>query len=281
MEFLLVKNVNPIKFLVTITDLEQLEICKKARITNFLFPLKDYCVGFKTTFELDEIKEEGYLYLNRILDNKSYENLKPILSNLPDKIKGIVFEDFGVITLAEELNLKLELILYQTHFATNHQSINENLEYVDSIVISTDITKKEIDKILQKTNKPLVYVLYSLIPAMYSRRTLLTNFETEFATPKKEIVTLEEQISKKNFIAMENEYGTVLYHDKYLNAIDDLDDTKIKYYLINPLLLSKEELNQVLENLIAKKKELQANEDRGFLDQETIYRIKEVRRAES
>lgn len=281
MEFLLVKNVNPIKFLVTITDLEQLEICKKARITNFLFPLKDYCVGFKTTFELDEIKEEGYLYLNRILDNKSYENLKPILSNLPDKIKGIVFEDFGVITLAEELNLNLELILYQTHFATNHQSINENLEYVDSIVISTDITKKEIDKILQKTNKPLVYVLYSLIPAMYSRRTLLTNFETEFATPKKEIVTLEEQISKKNFIAMENEYGTVLYHDKYLNAIDDLDDTKIKYYLINPLLLSKEELNQVLENLIAKKKELQANEDRGFLDQETIYRIKEVRRAES
>ena len=132
---------NPNKLLVVITDLKQLSILKKARITNFLFPLKDYCVGYPNTFRLEEIEEEGYLYLNRILDNTAYENLKDVLLTLPSNIKGLVFEDFGVIILAKELNLDLELILYQTHFATNHQSINENLEFVDSIVISTDITK--------------------------------------------------------------------------------------------------------------------------------------------
>jgi collagenase-like PrtC family protease len=272
---------NPNKLLVTITDLQQIATCKKARITNFLFPLKDYCVGYPKTFKLEEIKEEGYLYLNRILDSAAYESLKEILKLLPLNIKGLVFEDFGVITLAKELNLKIELILYQTHFATNHQSINENLAFVDSIVISTDITKKEIDSILESTNKPLVYVLYSLIPAMYSRRTLLSNFEKEFHTENKSIVKLEEKITKNNFIAVENEYGTLLYYDKYLNGLDHFDDSKIKFYLVNPVLMQSDELDDLLKNLINGTKKMTEKENRGFLDRETIYRLKEVRRAEN
>lgn len=272
---------NPNKCLVTITNLEQIAICKKASITNFLFPLKDYCVGYPTTFEIEEIKEEGYLYLNRILDTESYENLRPLLKNLPSHIKGLVFEDFGVITLANELNLNLELILYQTHFATNHQSINENLAFVDSIVISADITKKEIDEILKHTKKPLVYVLYSLIPAMYSRRTLLSNFEKEFNLESKNTVKLEEKISKNAFIAIENAYGTVLYHDKYLNGIDTFDDAKIKFYFINPVLMSNEEIDELLNSIINGTRKMTEKESRGFLDQETIYRLKEVRRAEN
>lgn len=71
---LLANVVDKNKFLVTITDLEQIEVCKKARITNFLFPLKDYCVGYPKTFQIEEIKEECYLYLNRILDSEAYES---------------------------------------------------------------------------------------------------------------------------------------------------------------------------------------------------------------
>lgn len=272
---------NKNKFLVTITDEKQIAICKKASITNFLFPLKDYCVGYPTTFAIEEIKENAYLYLNRILDSKAYENLRQTLMILPENIKGLVFEDFGVITLVQELHLNLELILYQTHFATNHQSINENLEFVNSIVISTDITKKEIDTILSFTKKPLVYVLYSLVPAMYSRRTLLSNFEKEFQTATRNIVKLEEKISHNNFLAIENEYGTVLYHDKYFNGVDTFDEQKIKFYLINPIVMKQQEFEDLIGQLIDGSKKLTEQESRGFLNQETIYRLKEVRRAEN
>lgn len=265
---------NPNKFLVTITDLNQIEIYKKASVTNFLFPLKDFCVGFPHTFKLEEIKE-GYLYINRILDTKSYKALKEILKKLPDFIKGIVFEDFGVITLAKELKLEKELILYQTHFATNYQSINENLNYVDTLVIGTDITKEETIEILNHAKKPLVYVLYGLIPGMYSRRTLLSNFEREFHTKKENIVHLEEKISKKGFVAVENDYGTILYHDKYLNGMINLPDDKIRFYLINPLFLKKEEIEKLIEDLKNKKEQSLPNEDKGFLNTRTIYRLKE------
>lgn len=265
---------NPNKFLVTIEHLEEIDLYKKARVTNFLFPLKDFCVGFINTFNIEEI-EEGYLYINRILDHQAYQKLREILKSLPTKIKGLVFEDFGVITLAKELKLNLELILYQTHFATNYQSINENLEFVNSLVISTDITKEEIDEILIYTKKPLVYVFYSIIPAMYSRRTLITNFAKQFNLTPQKILGLEEKITKKKFRAIENEYGTILYQDKYLNAQNhQIDDEKIRFYFLNPLLLTLEEKEELIYDLIHKKLRNKSYEEEGFLNKKTIYRLK-------
>lgn len=276
MEYLFPKEkMNPNKFLVIITELNQIDLFKKARITNFLFPLKDFCVGFPITFSIADIKENGFLYINRILDSNSYTRLKEILKHTPKNIKGLVFEDFGVITLAKELKLKLELILFQTHFATNSKSINENLKFVDSLVIGTDITKEEINIILEKTEKPLVYFLYGLIPVMYSRRTLLTNFEEEFETEKETVVELNEHVSKKGFLAVENEYGTVLYNDKYYHGLYEWKDDSIKYYLINTLFLKNEELEEILKRYQNKEKELKKNEDEGFLNIKTIYKIKE------
>ncbi len=272
------ENMNWNKFLVIITDKKQIEIARKARITNFLFPLKDFCVGYEKTFAIKELpKEENtYLYINRILDTESYEKLRILLKELPASIKGIVFEDFGLITLLEELNLKQEKILYQTHFATNHQSINENLKFVDSVVISTDITEEEVIKIVNQCDKPLVYFLYGLVPAMYSRRNLLTNYEEEFHLPEKKIAHLHENISNRAFKAIENEYGTVLYHAKYVNGVLSLPDDKIKFYLINPLQLESEEFEKVLEELKQGKNQILTEEDQGFLHQKTIYKIKEI-----
>ena len=265
---------NPNKFLVTIEKLEEIDLYKKARVTNFLFPLKGFCVGIPNTFALEEIKE-GYLYINQILDSESYQKLKRILKNITEKIKGIVFEDFGVITLAKELNLSQKLILYQTHFATNAKSINENLKFVDSIVIGTDITKEEMEQILEYTKKPLVHLLYGFIPAMYSRRTLLTNFAKEFQLTPKSDVWLEETISKKRFRAVENELGTMIYNDKYLNAQNhQLDDNKIFLYFIHPLFLRTQEKMKIIDDLVRNQKRDEKWEDEGFLNTKTIYRLK-------
>lgn len=267
---------NPNKFLVTITDIQEVDFYKKASVTNFLFPLKDFSVGFPNTFAIDEI-EEGFLYINRVLDSSSLKKLKEILSNIPDAIQGIVFEDFGVITIAKELNLKQQLILYQTHFATNYQSINANLKFVNSVVLGTDITKEETIEILKNTNKPLVYVLYGLVPAMYSRRTLLTNFSSSFQLEGKKIASLKEQSTKEPFLAVENEYGTVLYHGKYYNGIQDFKEVEdsILYYLINPIFLNKEEIEELLKDLKCQKKREKEYESEGFLNTKTIYRLKE------
>ena len=113
--------------LITINDINSIDKLKKLGITKYVFPLKDFCVGIPNTFLIEEIPCEGYLYINRILDNDGIDGLKEILRNIDSKIKGIIFDDLGVLEVIKDMDL--EKILYLSHFNTNSESINIYLDY--------------------------------------------------------------------------------------------------------------------------------------------------------
>lgn len=263
------------KLLYIVNDKEIIDDLKKVGVKNFLFPLKDFCVGFNNTYDFDEIENESFIFINRILDNESLDLLEKKLNDNRDKIKGIVYDDFGVLYLINKLKLNVITINYQNHFGTNYQSINENLKYNDSVVVSTDITKKEIEEILKKVEKEVCIFLFGLIPVMYSRRTLLTNFSKEFNIPTKNNVLIDEKISKNKFIMVENEFGTVGYQRNYYDGLELLNLENIKYFLVNPLFLSDKEQIQLISDIKNKKLTLNIPNDKGFLYKETIYKLKE------
>ncbi len=263
------------KLLYIVTEKEYLSDLKKVDVKNFLFPLKDFCVGYPNTYDIDEIEENSFILINRILDNKSLDKLESILKDIKN-IKGIVFDDFGVLYLINKLKLNVETILFQNHFGTNYQSINNNLEYVDSVVVSTDITKDEITEILDKTCKPLTIFAFGLTAAMYSRRKLLSNFYEEFNLNKDNNVTIHEKISNNDFIMVENEYGVVGYQKNYYNGFELFEnDSNVKYFLINPLFLSKDSQLELIDNIKNSSFNLNILNDTGFLYKPTIYKIKE------
>lgn len=263
------------KLLYIVNDKEIIDDLKKVGVKNFLFPLKDFCVGFNNTYDFDEIENESFIFINRILDNESLDLLEKKLNDNRDKIKGIVYDDFGVLYLINKLKLNVITINYQNHFGTNYQSINENLKYNDSVVVSTDITKKEIDEILKKVEKEVCIFLFGLIPVMYSRRTLLTNFFKEFNIPTKNNVEIDEKISKNKFIMVENAFGTVGYQRNYYDGLELLNLENIKYFLVNPLFLSHKEQIQLISDIKNKKLTLNIPTDKGFLYKETIYKLRE------
>lgn len=263
------------KLLYIVNDKEIIDDLKKVGVKNFLFPLKDFCVGFNNTYDFGEIENESFIFINRILDNESLDLLEKKLNNNRDKIKGIVYDDFGVLYLINKLKLNVITINYQNHFGTNYQSINENLKYNDSVVVSTDITKKEIEEILKKVEKEVCIFLFGLIPVMYSRRTLLTNFSKEFNIPTKNNVEIDEKISKNKFIMVENAFGTVGYQRNYYDGLELLNLENIKYFLVNPLFLSDKEQIQLISDIKNKKLTLNIPTDKGFLYKETIYKLRE------
>lgn len=263
------------KLLYIVNNKEIIKELKKVGVENFLFPLKDFCVGFNDTYDINEMDNDSFIFINRILDNESLDKLEKILNQNRNKIKGIVYDDFGVLYLINKLNLDVITISYQSHFGTNVKSINENLKYNDSVVISTDITKKEIEEILLKANKELCVFLFGLVPVMYSRRALLTNFFNEFKIPTKNNIEIDEKISKNKFIMVENEYGTVGYQKNYFDGLELLEFKNIKYFIVNPLFLNKKEQLQLIEDIKCKKISLNIPTDKGFLYKETIYKLKE------
>ena len=106
---------------------------------------------------------------------------------------------------------------------------------------------------------------------MYSRRLLLTNWSEEFDITNKNTNVIVDRATKVKFRAIENEYGTVMYSDKIFNGKELLGLKNVKYYYVNPMLVDHNEVMDFLTNT----NHISDNEDNGFLDRETIYKLKE------
>ena len=238
---------------------------RKVGINTFLFPLEGYSIGYNAYFNKDEIEEDGYLLINCLLSCSMVEELRLLLPSI--KCKGIVYEDIAVYNLVKELDLDMELIFFQNHFATNYSSINYWLNKgVDSLVVSNEITKDEINDILNNSISPLVVHLLGYNQAMYSRRTLLSNYQDNFNFDNCREGTLKEVSSRYSFKVLENDLGTVLYNDSIYYGKDLLDMSNIKYYLVNGTFLSTSEVLDILDNKI------ECSD--GFLNKETIFKLK-------
>ncbi len=258
-------------FLVAVTSDEVLKL--KVKNVNFLFPIEDFSVGFTNTYTLEDIKiPNSYLYINRILDTKGIEALKKLVEEIKENVKGICFTDLGVLNVVKESHKNLELIYMQSHNTTNVSSINYYLEYVDSVYISTDLTKEEMLNILENAYKPLVVPYFTLMDTMYSRRTLLKNYQNHFDLEEKREEDLIELGTKKRFLAIENDYGTVFYAKKFIDY-REIEHPNILYSFINPMHLSLEEIEKIMKN-----ETIDVDKDTGFLHQETYYRLKEEER---
>ena len=257
---------NKSKLLININKLEEIAEYKKIGITNFLFAVKGFSIGYNT-FELNEISEDSYLLINRVMDTKSIEELRLRKDELT-KFKGIIFEDLGVYNILRDL--EIELIWFQNHFTINNESMRFWLSRVDSAVIGNEITSTEIESIIENASKPLILNVLGKNQIMYSRRTLLSNFNKYNNLDNYNDMTLDVHGTKDEFFARENELGTVIYNNEYFNYLEfakSLNEDKIKFYLIMNLDLNPNDLEEILNG--------KSFGNDGFLNKKTVYKMSE------
>ena len=256
------------KLLVLVQNNQIINKVKEVEKATFLFPLKGFSVGYPQTYSFDDINEYGaYILINRLLDEKSIEDLKILFKNFPKNIKGIVFEDLGLIELIKDMDVTK--ILWQSHLNASYLSINGFLKYVDSVMLSTDITEEEIKLIISKVDKPLVIPILGYIPVMYSRRYLLSNFNINYGEEISNPNIIKEEVLKDEFKIYENEYGTVLYSNNLYNG-KKLMEYNALYYFINSVFISDDDILNFLKN-----DELSVPYNDGFLNKKTIYKLKD------
>ena len=260
--------------LINVENVDYIDDYRKAGVSAFLFPLEGFSVGYKT-FSLEEINNldvsNKYVLLNRVIDCKTLDALKEVLVKLKD-VKGLVYEDIGVYKVVKDLNLDMELIFFQNHFGTNSKSINFWLDRVTSVFVSNEITKDEIKYILDNVNGSVCLHLYGYNQVMYSRRLLLSNWSEEFNILYKNSNVLEDVATKVKFRALENEFGTVMYSDKIYNGKELYGLNNVKFFYVNTTMIDHDVVMDFLTNM---DNHSNSNEDNGFLDKETIYKLKE------
>lgn len=254
------------KVLININNLDEINEYKKIGINNFLFALEGFSIGYNS-FELNDIPKESFILINRVLDSKDIDNLKLIKDDLV-KYKGIIFEDLGVYQIFKDSDI--DLIWNQAHFGTNLSSINIWLDKVSSAVISNEITKEEITDIVSGVKKPVVFNVFGKNMIMYSRRTLLSNFNKYNELEKYNDMVLGENHTNNNFLVKESSFGSAFFNNEYFNYIefsDSLNDDNIRFYLVLNLDLNVDKVIDVLNG------ESFGND--GFLNKKTVYRMSE------
>lgn len=255
------------KILIRVNNLDEIEEYKKLDISNFLFAIEDYSIGYPT-FKIDELSKldcNVYLLVNRVLDNDGIDSFKEITNKL-DFVKGIIFEDIGVYEVLKDKGISL--IWNQNHFAVSSRSINIWLDKVYSAVVSNELEKTELDYLLDHVNDKVILPILGLNMAMYSRRYLLSFYNTYKGLKEFKRGILKTD-NGKEFLAIENEYGTVLFYKNYYNLFNELDhinDDKILFYYIDPNMLGVSDIKVYLEGKTI-------DYLNPFYEQKTVYRV--------
>ena len=253
------------KLLILIDDLSKVNYYKKLGVTNFLFALKDYSIGYKS-FSFDEIMDLNvnvYILLNRIINDKEIDEF--LKKEIPKNIKGFIIEDLGLYMVLRDKGYRL--INYQNHLNNNYKTVNINLGYFDSLVLNNDLTKEEMILIINKSIKPLCIKLFTRDLVLYSRKGLITNYYDYYGIDSDE-TNMDISFKDKDFIVYENEYGSCFFQKAitdYREAIKDFNDNKILFYIVEDKLIDN------LKDFLNGKK--YPNTTDSFLYKKTIYKV--------
>ena len=127
--------------LVTVTNKDFISNLKKGDVT-LVYPLRFFSVGYEEYFDIKDI--DDFVLVNRILNDEELNNLEEIL--VSSDVKGIMFDDLGILDIVKDMNITKILIL--DHISNNTSSINSYLESIglyDNFKHFTAITKKQSD----------------------------------------------------------------------------------------------------------------------------------------
>jgi len=259
---------------------------------NEAIQLKDYYDGVILSmdnlsinypvFTMDEIidltqklnDKEIFINLNKNMHNSDIDNLKQTINILEKlNIKGILFYDLSI----PNIKPNIDLVWSQCHMTTNKETCNywykRGVKYT---FLSNEITLNEIKEIKENTNSELMIQVFGYIPIFTSKRNLVKNYKKTF--------NLKEN-SKINYIKHENDLypivddkQTVVYNKNIQNLIEELkqlENININYFIINSFEI--ENIKEVLENFKNGKIFKIDNEGKGFLYEETIYKVKKWR----
>ncbi len=242
----------------------------KEKIPNvhFVYPLTSFSVGFSHTYELEDLTENDYGYINKILDSKDIEKLKAKKEKLKH-LKGIIFEDFGVYQLLKNENT-IEKIFFASHANCSRLTVASLLKYMDKVILSLDITVEEIKEITNIDPERIILYTFGPMPYLYSRRTLVRNYEITLGKKITKELEITEPITKKNFILKESDDGTICFDEKMLEA-RELEKIKAYAYFLNLDWLKEIDLPSWLKDFEEGKPLL--NTTTGFLHQKTIYQL--------
>lgn len=257
----------------------------KIYANSYLLGIKNYTVNMNNLIEESELEEvltklkqdnfEIFVNLNKNMFKDDLNNLRVLLRKLNNQNVIVCFYDVSVIEIVKEEQLNIELAWHQEHMTTNYLTINYWKEKgCNYTFLSNEITKEEIEEIKQNTTSKLILQVFGYIPMFVSKRPLITNYKKYF--------DIKDE-SKIYNLEYNNRLYPIIENDEYLEAYDakirNAYDIEADYIYLNDFLIKNDKFIEVLRCYKEKKyDELEKlyEKQEGFLEEKTVYRVKDL-----
>ncbi len=285
--------VNPIglqhaKKLINIKDVDYVVTGVKGRLST-----RNTCL-----LSLDEIAKINCAKLAVSLNNLYVDDQLPLLTKTLAKLKAlkiktIIFTDFAVKQICDEIKYKPNFVYNSETLTTNHdQLLLFKKHNINEVVLPRELHWNEINEFTKHKHHVKLQVQaegYGLM--MHSKWMLLTNFKNQFKIKKdlrNKLFYLKEETRQLPNIIIEDETGThmftgynvsiIEYLDKMVNAgVDSISflsylhdqkwlDETINIYAEALKAIKKGTFNKIKDNLINRINKINKVSACGFLD---------------
>ena len=175
----------------------------------------------------------------------------------------------------------------QEHLTTNPLTSNFWNSFGSKYtLVSGEITKEEILEMKKNSLSKLIVTVFGYLPMFVSERHLVKNYLKTFDLRDSSKINYIEN-NGNIYPIIDNSLGTIAYSAHVLNGINEVAEFKengVDYILLNPYLIEEDKFEMVLnlfnnvnsDNVSEYSKQIEENFDcdNGFLNKETIYKVK-------
>ncbi|MCD8027629.1 MAG: U32 family peptidase [Erysipelotrichaceae bacterium] len=258
---------------------------------------------------IDDIKEmilsypDCYFYvnLNALYDQNEINDIELYIDSLSYiGVSGLLFQDFGILQIVKEKGYDFDMMYAPETLNTNAQSINtlSNLG-ITSAFLSHVIPLEEQVNIKHHTTIPLMMFGHGVEYMAASKRKLITNYkEASQKAFDDDHLMIQDRSSKKKMYIFENNRNTLIFTEERLYTLDLLNQIHDMDYLYIETLfmddneaievasiysdaLSSTNYNRDVSDLRALLYQMYKPLGRGFLFDNTVYKLEDVRKIDN
>lgn len=270
------------------------EISKtKDIVDGFIIGIQDMSVNTNFNISINNMSilnditdKDIFISLNKNMHNCDLDKIKNILIKLNDyNIKGVLFYDIAVLNIYNSLDLNYDLVWACEHLSTNYETINYWNDFnVNYAYLSSDITENDIKDISLKSKCTLMINMFGYLPMFVSKRHIVRNYLEYFNLHDNSDINYIEK-EDKIYPIVDNQIGTFCYSNNILNGIKSYLNINVEYIVLNSFEIELNKFIEVIkmfktvnknniEEYNLKINNMFKNIDCGFLNTETIYRVK-------
>jgi putative protease len=261
-----------------------------------------FIVGSRFGLRCDVFSVEDIRHFRSLTDKPLFVNMEQILHpsdleayeadllELAAFVDGVYFSDVGVYELAKRHNIEYLMIYNPSTLVTNTKDMQAWLDLgIHSVCAAKELTLEELLSMGQTIPSLEVFV-HGFMVMFYSKRQVLSNFQTKHQYKKVEQATLEDTERGRSYPIIENDSGSHIFQQDPLASFDEIVSLSPYRCRIDGYLVSEEQhhfmiqcYKEILTGTPVSKVLKKIDQTfpnftyhRGFYDKQTTYLTKDA-----